>query len=71
MTIDRHSLRVLSEAWAVRLSKEQEKTILGRFRRESYPYTWSEEAIVSQIEHFLLCGKFVETDDLMIDPENC
>jgi hypothetical protein len=55
MTINKKTLKKLSESMCIHFTKEQEQMILDRFGTEPFPYEWSEQDIAEQIRK--LCAK--------------
>lgn len=49
MTMNKRSLRELSEAMRIAFTKEQERMILERFGTEPEPYEWSQQDIEMQV----------------------
>jgi hypothetical protein len=50
MTLNEKSLRQWEESMFTRLTAEQKRIILERFRTEPEPYEWSEQDIAEQID---------------------
>ena len=55
MTINKKTLKKLSESMWLSLTNEQEQMILERFGTEPHPREWSEQDIAEQIRK--LCAK--------------
>ena len=54
MTLNKRSLKKLSESMRVCFTQEQERIILERFGEEPWPYEWSEQDISEQIDRILI-----------------
>ena len=58
MTLNKRSLKKLTDSWRITITKEQQRKILARFRDEPWPYEWSDQDITVQIRTFLAYGQF-------------
>ena len=61
MTLNKRELRKLCESMRISCSKIQERIIIARFSTEPWPYEWTEQDIVVQIQNYLGCGEFVKS----------
>jgi hypothetical protein len=60
MTIAKRDLKKWQESTFTPMTEEQRQAILDRFGTEPWPYEWTEQDIIVQIQNFLGCGEFVK-----------